>query len=171
MTLIHTALLSEAQTIIETYRLELIEKNPRIYKKDDIVLVISGMGGDKTMEVLSPIFKTMKVTKAINIGIVGCGDESIKIGELFCTNHHLKDIKHKQLETVDTPVVKTKGMVLDTLYDMEAKYFEDICSKYLEKKDIFIFKVVSDYLDDTIPNKEFVKQLIKKNIKSLKVWI
>jgi purine-nucleoside phosphorylase len=169
MTLIHTALLSEAQSLVEDLKLTLISKNPRIYTNDKIVLIVSGIGKDNTLSSLSQLFKSYKITKAINIGIVGCSNISIDIGTVVCTNKQLNNMKHIHLKTVEIPkIAKDKN---DFLYDMEAKYFEEICLKSLEDKDIYIFKIVSDYLDDTIPKKEFVKQLIKKNIKRIKVWI
>jgi hypothetical protein len=96
--------------------------------------------------------------KAINIGIVGTNDTTIPLGTCYFLPH--KDIS---LVTVDNPKVLSSEQK-PTLFDMEAKYFEEFCLKYLDKTDIYIFKIVSDYLDNTIPNKEFVKQLIKQNI-------
>ena len=169
MILVHTALQSEAQSIVEFYKLELIQKKPKIYKNDSIVLVISGIGQNRTIEALKIVFNQYNIIKAINIGIAGCSSADINIGELFCTNQKLDNIKYINLKTVDdaqTNIENTR-----CLYDMEAKYFEEICLKYLDKKDMYVFKVVSDYLDDTIPSKEFAKQIIKKNIKSISQWI
>jgi hypothetical protein len=170
MTLIHTALLSEAQSIIETFKLKLVDKNPRIYANDNIILVVSGIGITNTQKALKQIFNTNnKITKAINIGIAGCSEHSVKIGELFVTNRSLDDINYMKLTTVLKP--KINLATSNTLYDMEGNFFEDISLQYLNKKNIYIFKVVSDHLDDTILNKEFVKQLIKQNLKSIKKWI
>jgi len=100
--------------------------------------------------------------KSGNIGVAGCGDQSVKIGELFCTNRVLKNIPYKTLITSNIPVVKNSIYNTDqlALYDMEGRYFEDICSDHLEKDDIYIFKIVSDHLDDTKLSKDFVKGLI-----------
>ncbi len=171
MILIHTALQSEAQYLIEYYKLKKKDLEYKAFSNEHILLLVGGMGKENTISSLSSIFDTFDIKKAINIGITGCSDNSIEIGELFCTNQQLEDIKFMNLQTVDTPQLPTSHLPLNTLYDMEAKYFEDICLIYLEKKDIYIFKVVSDYLDNSIPSKEFVKQLIKKNIKSLEKWI
>jgi len=170
MTLIHTALQSEAQSIIEKYKLKLLlNYNLKIYSNDKVVLLISGMGKVKTLESLEIVFAKFKIQKAINIGISGCSDKNIAIGSLFCTNQKLTDIKHIALKTVDTP--QTAKKIKSLLFDMEGKYFEEYALRFLDKRDIYIFKVVSDYLDDTIPSKEFVKQLINKNIKSIEKWI
>ena len=168
MTLIHTALLSEAQYLIEYLKLTLVQKNPKIYKNNTIVLVVSGIGKENTLKSLEIVFKSYDISKAINIGIAGCNNFFINIGELFCTNQELIDINYLNLITVDTPVssCNSKSTVL---YDMEGRYFKEYALKYT--KDIYIFKVVSDHLEDTIPSKEFVKQLIKKNIKSISQWV
>lgn len=169
MTLIHTALLSEAQAIVERYNLQLIQKNPRVYKNHKIVLVVAGIGKDNTFKNLPFIFEEYKIDKALNIGIVGCSDESVEIGELFCTNKELDNIKTMKLETLDTPQVDSVDEKL--LFDMEAKYFNEIVSKNLDEKDVYIFKVVSDHLDDTIPKKDFVKKLIADRLEEIESWI
>jgi hypothetical protein len=168
MTLIHTALLSEAQAIVERYNLQLIQKNPRIYKNHKIVLVVAGIGKENTFNNLLTIFNK-DIDKAINVGIVGCSDDSIQIGELFCTNRELDGIKSMQLVTVDTPQVQKQSDKL--LFDMEAKYFEQIAKENLDEKDIYIFKVVSDHLDDTIPKKDFIKKLIADRLEEIESWI
>ena len=171
MTLIYTALLSEAQYLIEKLKLKLEQKNPKIYKNKDIILSVGGIGKKNTIKTLTIIYEKQKISKAINIGIAGCSDKNISIGELFCTNRKLKNINYINLETVDSPQLLTLNSSPLTLYDMEASYFQEISSRYLNQEDIFIFKVVSDHLDNKIPSKEFVKQLIKNSMKSWERWI
>jgi translation elongation factor EF-G len=165
MILIHCALQSEAQALIEHFKLNKKQTNPKIYLNDNIVLVVSNIGKQNTFKALQIVFDNYKISKAINIGIAGCSDRNIQIGAFFCTNHKLPNIDCMPLQTVNNAQTnKTKN---HSLYDMEAKYFENICEKYLTQENIFVFKIVSDYLDDTILNKEMVKQLIKKNIKNI----
>jgi len=171
MTLIHTALLCEAQAVIEKYKLKLVQKNPRIYTNEKIALLVGGIGKKNTLKNLEYVFKNYKISKALNIGIAGCSDTNIPIGSLFCTNHHLLDIDFLPLKTVDTPKIDQDKYRPSTLYDMEGSYFLSISRNFLNEKDIFIFKVVSDHLDDTIPPKDFVKKLIKNRIESLEKWI
>jgi nucleoside phosphorylase len=169
MILIHTALQSEAQSFIEFYKLTLFKKNPKIYINDKIILTISGIGKGKTIKAIEVIFTEFKIKKAINVGIAGCNNKYIPIGTLFCTNKHLKNIKNLPLQTVNK--IQLHNDSNDSLYDMEAKYFYDICLLHLEDKNILIFKVVSDYLDDKVPQREFVKKLIEQNIINIKQWI
>jgi len=160
MTLIHTALLSEAQIFIEKYKLQKVNSFPKIYANENIVVIIGGIGKENTFNSLAYIFKNYTILKAFNIGIAGCGDSTIEIGELFCTNKELEDIKSMNCKTVNTQQLPASNLVFNTLYDMEASYFLEVVNRYLMTKDIYIFKIVSDHLDNNIPKKEFVKKLI-----------
>ena len=165
MILIHTALLCEAQTFIEYFKLKKINSTPKIYADDNIIICIAGVGKENTIKALEYIFQNFIIKKAFNIGIAGIFNKDIKIGELFCTTHKLDNILYKKLITVDTPQ-DNKNCKGDTLYDMEGKYFLQICLQYLLKEDIYIFKIVSDHLDNNILSKDSVKKLIcnSKNI-------
>ncbi len=159
MTLIHTALQSEAQTFIEKYKLLKTNSNPKIYASENIIVLIGGIGKENSYNSLEYLFENNTITKALNIGIAGCSDTTIEIGELFCTNKELEDINTMRCKTVDTPQLPS-SVTLNTLYDMEASYFLEVTKKYLDEKGIYIFKIVSDHLDNTIPKKEFVKKLV-----------
>ncbi len=160
MTLIHTALLCEAQAIIERLRLEKVAKNR--YENDKVILIISGIGAKNTKSSLEEIFSTCKFEYAINVGIAGCKDKNVPIGELFCTSEKILHVKNATITSVDKP---TKH-INTTLVDMEAAAFELTCKSFGVK--YLVFKVVSDYLDEQIPQKSFVTNLIRK---SLDKWI
>ena len=160
MILIHTALLCEAQTFIEVLKLKKTNSLPRIYSSEKYILLIGGIGAYNTINGLEYIFSNYKISKAINIGVAGTSNKSIPIGELFCCNKELKDIKTLKLKTVDKP--QEKGDIDNNyLYDMEGKYFLEISCNYLDENDILIFKVLSDYLCLDILPKDFIKRLIK----------
>lgn len=165
-TLIHTALLCEAQTFIEKLKLKKINSTPKIYANDSILMLIGGVGKDNTQNSLEYIFKNYSIKKAINIGVVGCNDKTIPIGDLFCTNQNIDHIKNLPLVTSDLPTLNT-SLKNSILFDMEGKYFYKVCENYLKKQDIYIFKVVSDHLDVKSLNKEFVKKLIFQNYSTL----
>lgn len=165
MILIHTALLSEAQAMIEKYKISKTNSNPKIYSNDTIVVLIGGIGKENTLRSLEYLFKNYTISKALNIGIAGCSDTSIKIGELFCTNKELEDISYIKCETVDIAQLTTHNSQRSILYDMEAKYFLEVCNKYLEEKKVCVFKIVSDHLDDKLLPKDTVKKLIQNSLK------
>lgn len=168
--LIHAALQAEVQYIINYYKLKQDNsvQNFKLFYNDKILIAISGMGKVKTINTLNYIFENYNITKAINIGIAGCCDSSIKIGTLFCINRLLPNINFASITCVDEALDSDEN--LETLLvDMESKYFNDVCSKNI--KDIYIFKVVSDYLDTTIPKKSFVIDLIQKSFKKWEKYI
>ena len=170
MILIHTALQSEAQSLIELYKLTKTLSKPKIYENEAIILVISGIGEDNTNKALDIVFDKYNIKKAFNIGIAGCNDNLIKIGTIICPNQNIHNMQNLPLLTSNN-IATSSDENTTTLYDMEGEYFYKRCIQNLEDKNIFIFKVVSDYLDDTIPSKEFVKQLIYQNLKSITKWI
>jgi len=167
-TLIFTALLPEAQPIINFLKLKQdksvqnLPKNLKIFTSLDNkhLLVVSGIGKENTIKSLQFIYENYNIEKAINLGIAGCCDSSIKIGTLFCTNRLLPNINFAPITSVEKPLDSDED--LETLLvDMEAKYFLEISKNYC--KDIYVFKVVSDYLDIKIPQKSFVIKLIENS--------
>ncbi|PLY09545.1 MAG: nucleoside phosphorylase [Arcobacter sp.] len=168
--LIHTALQPEAQYLINFYKLKQDNsvQNFKLFFNDNIILIVSGMGKKNTIDSLNFVFENYSISKAINIGIAGCCDSSVKIGTLFCTNRLLPNINFAPITTVDTPLDSDEN--LETLLvDMESSYFKETCLKYI--KDIYVFKVVSDYLDITIPKKSFVIELIQNSFNDWKKYI
>mgnify|MGYP000583073080 CR=1 FL=1 len=164
-TLIHTALYPEAKPLIHYFNLihnKSYDKY-RIYENDKYILVVSGMGETNVNKVLPFIYDNFKINKAVNIGIAGCKDKSIKLGSLFCTNHNLKDIKTTTLTSVNAPL-DDESKLTTILVDMEAESFFEISKNNLNEKDIFVFKVVSDHLSKKIPDKSLVYNSIKNSI-------
>jgi len=170
MTFIYTALLSEAQTFIEKYKLQKVNSQPKIYANKNIIVLIGGIGKENTYSSLKYIFENYIISKAFNIGIAGCSDTTIEIGELFCTNRKLDDIKFMDCKTVDTPQLPS-NVTPNTLYDMEASYYLEIVNEHLKQKDIYIFKIVSDHLDSTIPKKDFVKKIINDKFTQISKYL
>ncbi len=166
-TLIHSALLCEAQTLINFLKLKQdnsvknLPKKSKLYSNETTILIVSGMGKEHTISALTFIFSQYKINKAFNIGIAGSCDKSIKIGELFCTNKELENIKKKSISCVNTVCTDT-SKIKTTLVDMESDYFISICKKNIEE--FYVFKVVSDYCEAKIPSKSFVIALIQNSL-------
>jgi hypothetical protein len=166
MTLIHTALFAEAKPIIEKLRLQFVQKKPyRVYRNKNIILVISGIG--KKTYILKDIIEEYNFKKAINIGIAGCRDKNITIGELFSTIDKLDNIPYGSITTVDKPIDNPKE-IKTLLIDMESKYFLDL-TKDIDK--VYVFKIVSDYLDTTIPSKRFVWKIIENSLDKILYYL
>jgi purine-nucleoside phosphorylase len=166
--LISCAFNAEAKPLIGS--LKLLKTSQNIYENDSTLLVVCGIGFENTKQALQDIFRSYSFEKAINFGIAGCSDKNIPLGTLFCTTHELDSIKKTTLKSYEKPVT-CKENLTSTLVDMEADIFMQICKKYLKKENIYIFKVVSDYLESTIPSKSFVNSLIQKNIKKVKKYV
>lgn len=166
--LIHTALLAEAKPLIG--RLKLQKEENGLYMNDEVVLCVSGIGKEKTIKAIEKLFKHYCFSKAFNIGIAGCKDTTVSIGTLFCTNRKLEGIKQTSLSTVNE-ALEDASKLHTTLVDMEADAFLQTCHKYLYIEQVYVFKVVSDYLDATIPTKGFVSNLIQKNLKRVLSYV
>lgn len=160
----------EAQGIVEYLKLTKTSKNT--FENDDVLLLVGGIGKEKTINSLEDIYSKYRFDKAINIGIAGCDNTAYKIGELVCTTHVINGIHHLPIATVDTPASYSFPLTLNhqpsQIYDMESSYFTQISSAYLKQSDIYVFKIISDYLDTTIPNKDFVKKLIKNRFDDIR---
>ncbi len=173
-TLIHCALLSEAQAIIELLKLQRevsiqdLPKGVKLFISENYLLIVSSIGKDNTKNALEFVFQNYAIKKAINIGIAGCCDSSIKIGTLFSTNRLLPHINFASITTVDEPLDSDENLQT-LLVDMEAKYFKTLASKYCD--DIYIFKIVSDYLDCSIPKKAFVIEIVRNSLPLLRKYL
>ena len=175
-TLIHTALLPEAQALINFLKLKQISSKEnlpfgnKLYtdENEKYILIVSGIGKENTEKSLDFIYVNYDIEKAFNIGIAGCSDGKVKIGTLFCTNRLLPNINFAPITTVDEPLESDEN--LETLLvDMEAKYFIEKSKQYT--KDIYCFKVVSDHLDKEIPKKSFVIDIIQKSLPQWKKYL
>jgi len=170
MILIHTALLCEAQSFIEYYKLKKTNSTPKIYTNDKIIICISGIRSKNTLSSLEYLYTNYDIKQAFNIGIAGSNNPNIKIGNLYCTNQTIEDIDTLPLLTSDTVVTSSNAMAT-SLYDMEGSHFHQISQKYLKKENIFIFKIVSDHLSEKILKKDFIKNLISKQQKIIMKFI
>lgn len=157
--LIHTALMCEAQPIVEYFRLAKIEKN--LFGNGEIFVFVGGVGA-KTAQNLETILNRFEFIQILNVGAAGCSDSSIGVGELFCTNKKIDAIAFMPLVCVDSP--QNQGYFEACLFDMESRYFLDVAKKFVSEENIFVFKVVSDHLDSKMLDKNFVSRLIKKQI-------
>jgi len=161
MILIHTALLCEAQSFIEYYKLKKTNSTPKVYANNFIIICIGGVGEENTIKSLNYIFKNYIITNAFNIGIAGCNNTDVKIGTLFCTNHNLDKVPKLPLITSNQITYSSK-IEETTLYDMEGSFFLEYCLTHLEDKNIYIFKIISDHLNPQKFNKDTIKSLISK---------
>ena len=161
MILIHTALLCEAMPIIERFKLKLDKSEKfKIYKNEQIWLCVLGVGAKNTAN-LAEILRINYFRKVVNLGICGCSDKGVKIGEIFCINEKIEGFKTANLECVSSP----KTAINATLCDMESDEFKRVCKEF--KLPFLLVKIVSDYLQTEQISKNFVYNLVKNQIKNI----
>ncbi len=161
------ALFSEAKPIIEKYSLE---KRGDFFESDNIKLIVSGMGAINSAVATTYLltkFDAKKNDKIFNIGIAGA-NFSCKKGDSFLVSkvidynsRSILTLPHQGKKLTCTPKPTTKIDIKNTLVDMESYGFLKASKKFIKDENIFIQKVVSDFLDATIPSKEEVYKLIK----------
>jgi nucleoside phosphorylase len=161
--LILTALKAEALPIIEVFRLRKDSKT-HLYQNNNISLLITGVGRDKTKERLQnlhPIYSNFDQTIVVNMGIAGGNPDQTEIGELYRVNA-IFDKKTKQsfipdilcrhslvelsLTTVDNSVNKN-GDQFRGLVDMEGSVIFQQMSRYVSVHRLVFLKLVSDHMD------------------------
>jgi len=172
-----TAIFSEAKALIEYFNLQKVEKKPfLIYKNDNIVLIVSGMGKINSAIATFYISQKYRIEKIINIGICGTNDTKKEIGSL----HAIKSIidvssskklvisdKGETLYTFDKIIKDKKGLKENILIDMESYGFYMAASKFVKKEDIKIYKIISDHLEVSHINSKFVYTLVKNSLKEI----
>ncbi|MBN1839177.1 MAG: nucleoside phosphorylase [Campylobacterales bacterium] len=167
-TLIHTALVAEAKPIIGHFKLTCKAKQPfNLYEGDGIALIVSGMGSENTQNALVYALSLYEPCVAINIGIAGCVDKTVAKGTLFCTTHEGLGIPFASCSSHEK-AVENALHVKTTLVDMEADTFIQILPKNIEA---YVFKIVSDHLESSIPNKTDVGNWIGKSIKQWEKYV
>ncbi|MCK5736572.1 MAG: hypothetical protein KAH21_08845, partial [Spirochaetaceae bacterium] len=172
--LIHTALYSEAKPIIAHFSLRQYETRPfKIFRGTapgggQLNLIVSGLGKLNCRNALIHYYnghKTGRIKIALNIGMAGCNNDDIPVGSVFCTHGEIPGIPILPLQTVDKPAVHL-NYEGSCLVDMEADYFLETSKAYVSAGKLYVVKVVSDYLEDTIKPSGDIFRLIGDSISS-----
>jgi hypothetical protein len=169
MKYIFTATKTEAQAIVEYFKLKKLSASPLIaYGNNSLHVIVTGIGKEKVLHTLA-IFDThytlLEDDSLCNIGIAAA-PKKFPIGSL-CPIEKLfyKDeclhlpTKGEELLSVTQPQNKQ----LQTLVDMEAFFI----AKHFMGKNLKIYKVVSDHFQPEVVTKEKTKQLLKEALKKL----
>ena len=171
MIYIHTALKSEAQGIIEKYKLSKhIKDGFNYFANQDLILFVSGIGVENAQTKTTLLLKLFEITindTLLNIGICGA-NKSYQIGDIIA----IDSIFYKDEQIILNKRLQNNLTCLDLecstdnydLVDMESYGFYQ-ASK--ELKNVKIFKIVSDHFEPEIITKEFTKKLIFNNIEKI----
>jgi nucleoside phosphorylase len=186
MIFITIALKAEADALIEQFNLKLFESKPfSIYKNKNIILIISRVGkveASIASTYLCTKFDAKEDDKFLNIGICGTFKDD-KIGDMFlikkivdeCSNSviHLTksdNFTQKSLLCSSKPLANISSKKYD-LVDMERFGFVKSAKKFIKHENIIILKVVSDKISDQIPTDKFIKELMKKNMRTIELFV
>lgn len=182
-----TALRSESQPLIEHLSLKALEthRKPYIYGRDNVNLVISGVGPAKSSEAVKRLAAfnaahSFPPTQAwINIGIAGHRTENL--GSCFIVDKIMEQVSGKisfpsipyhtaiassHLCTVLEPETHYQE---NTLYDMEGFSFFSEAQHHTALELIMLLKIVSDNQEQPMENinKTIVKNLIESALPSI----
>ncbi|MCR4434638.1 MAG: hypothetical protein QHH06_00050 [Clostridiales bacterium] len=188
MIFIVTALHCEAKPIIRHFKLKKDARSTRfdLYSNGEIYLIVCGTGilrcAVATAHILS-IIPHKNGASALNTGICGAVSPDIEEGTplLFhkiihsetgreyypdiLLKHGLREVA---LNSFASPVTKEyAGTHAFEFADMEAAGFMEAASMFLPAHAIFCLKVVSDHLEGTRMEPEFVTQLMQKNLEHI----
>ena len=173
-----TALFSEAKALIEHFGLKKVEKEPFvIYANGDIALIVSKIGKIDSAIATTYISQKYNIKKIINIGICGTNDIKKEIGSIYQVKSIIDLSSSKKivmanegevLYTFDKALKDKNFIKRGILIDMEAFGFCSAALKFVDKRSIKIYKIISDHLENTCIDGDFVYNLIKNQIKTIK---
>ncbi len=168
MRYIVVALKAEANFIIDTLNLELIEKDPfLIYQNSSYSLVLSGIGSLNAAVATTYLltkYPPKELDSIVNFG--SCGAVSTKVGTTAfigkivdrCNDsvYHLDSTKKGRLSiTTISQITTDKAQIKTDLVDMESSGFYLSAKRFFKIKDIEIIKTVTDNMafDESIHDK------------------
>ena len=132
------------------------------------MLTITGMGQKAGLATAYTLKKhpPKKSDTIINIGLAGCGDTSVAKGSVFSLAGAAYEGQTLRLGTGRLCHTFTKPVYEDfggLICDMEAFFVLQSALRYAHARQINIYKVISDHLEDAaIPSKEQINQYMQK---------
>ncbi len=189
MIYIAVALGVEAKPIIKYFNLKRDNsiKKLQVFKNDRIVLIITGVGSLKSAIATTYILSQMKISEKdifLNIGICGAKRDRYKVGDtVLCnkiTNSELKrsyypdmlfkhPFKEGGLESFNFPVY-SQERVKEDLVDMEGAGIFEASTYFFQSYQVNFLKIVSDYLDGIVEEKE-VENLLNNALPQVDSWL
>jgi adenosylhomocysteine nucleosidase len=191
-----TALYWEAQPIIQKYKLKrnTVCRHFPVYQGNDMMLVVGGVGKMASAIATSYLLArggAEQGTVVFNIGICGSGSREYPIG-MPVLIHQIIDketgrqyfpdilIEHPFLEgNIETHnrVVKLQNSCATSLeeradfVDMESAGFFEAASHFVAPHQIYVIKVIGDYMDKTNYNHDKVTCLIGGSLESIDEFV
>lgn len=189
MIYIATAMREEAKKIIEYYNLKKDSsvKKFQVFRNDNVTLFITGIGFVNGLVATTHLLTIENINSSdilVNIGIGGAKDpKRFQIGDVVVTNKVIDrtneiefypdmvfahSFKEGTLETFLHPCTKSDEMDGD-IADMEGAGVVKAGSYFMDSSQIFVLKIVSDYLE--FKNPIDVDHLIESNMIHIDSWL
>ncbi len=186
MILITVAMRHEAKPVIDALGLKNIKARLPVYKNDDYILVITGVGRENSAMATGWAFGCFDdIVGAVNFGIAG--SDGISKGELCLADVvgadtsdyvQISDIADDfgmgfcNVITVDKIQSDTVDASLRTVYDMEAYGFMRAAGTFLTNDKTVVLKLISDNLTDvSMVFANEVTSLVNENIEKIKAFL
>jgi len=170
-----SAFYKEVAPIIKHYKLKKLNSPFEIFKNDEIIVIISGIGKLNSAIATTYLLSNYNIDFIMNFGIVG--SKSFKIGEIFLINKINKNLypdilyshPFNESEIICSDEIITEGEF--KLVDMESEGFFKAATKFMPLENIFIIKIVSDNLVCFRPDSDFMDNLISPHLKNITTFI
>lgn len=159
-----TALKSEAQALVERYKLQKNKLHDyTIYYGENLTVIVSGVGVKNAKNATEALIKNLPIQNNdifLNIGICGA-NKSFKIGEVIKISHivyngKIYTIEQKSLATITCVDQEIKEELYD-IVDMESYGFFEATK---DIKNRYIYKIVSDHFKPHKVTKEETKKAV-----------
>ncbi len=179
-----TALYPEALPIIEYFGLkkDFNYNEFEHFKKDDLSLSITGVGGIKVASVFSYLFSQKKDDFFLLTGVCGAKNKEINIGDIFLINKAIQNdskkkfypdiifnhnLKENSIESFGKVINSYSSDIEGELIDMESAYFLEAAQFFSSPHKSHVLKIVSDHLDVKNITKDFISEIVEKNLKNI----
>lgn len=199
MLYIVAAMHCEAKPLIQQFNLkrDASARFFEIYRNEDMALVVSGVGKMRAAIATSHILSRLEPDESsaiVNIGTCGSISKSLAVGNLVLINK-IKDVEtgreyypdmllrkifmeqgsldtHNEVLTRNNMVAyyKQKDRYPDFV-DMEASGFFQAAERFLGPHQIYVVKVVSDYLEGNLMDKAYITDCMEKAMPDIKKLI
>ena len=175
MKAIISAFYKEVAPLIKHYKLKKENTPFEIFKNDEIIVIISGIGKINSAIATTYLLSNYKIDFIINFGIAG--SSQFEVGEMFLINKINKNLypdvlyhhPFNESEIICSDEIITDGEF--RLVDMESEGFLKASTKFLPLENIFIIKIVSDNLVCFRPDDNFMDNLISPHLQNITSFI
>lgn len=182
MTYLHLALKAEALPLISHFKLTLSSEIPyRVYSNNEYYLTISLLGYDNALMATTALLTRYPPKQNdifLNIGLCGAPDvlpigTLIGVSTLYFENEYeqtLKPLAALQNFTLRTQK-RPQEEAIDSLADMEAYATIKAASRFMEKEQLGVLKVVSDHFEPHTLTKNSAQTLMHQNLAKIENYL